>query len=115
MSDVAENVNNSINVRELPIEIVWIGERGEVGMNIGDKYAQMNEPRELLLRQGFVYLEAKRGTVDWHELVSCDIPGMGLRPGFTDDPRLVGIGRKVSTGESYDLKPGTIIPPLKKE
>jgi hypothetical protein len=76
MSDSAENIN-SVNVKEFPVGIVWIGGRGD--------------------------------------LISCDIPGFGICKKFTDDPRLVDIGKKVFNGESFDLKPGTIIPPLGKE
>jgi hypothetical protein len=119
MSDVAENINNSININDLPIEIVWIGDAGDVGMNIGNKYAQISEPRVLLLEKGFVYLRSLPQDIkiaaSWDNLLSCDIPGRGVRTGCTDDPRLVEIGRKIFRGKARDLKLGTIIPPLKKE
>jgi hypothetical protein len=119
MSGVVENVNNRINVREFPIEIVWIGKRGEVGMNIGDKYAQISEPKMRSLENGIVYIGAfcllANESWAWEDHISCDVPGMGTRRGYTDDPRLVDIGKKVFTGESLKLKPGTIIPPLEKE
>jgi hypothetical protein len=115
MSDVIENVN-SVNVKEFPVEIVWIGERGEVGLKIGDRPAEIAEPKPYILEQGYVFLgtEDIRHT-DWEDLISCDIPGFGTCEGFTDDPRLVDIGKKVFNGESFDLKPGTIIPPLEKK
>ncbi|MDR2371973.1 MAG: hypothetical protein LBD60_02390 [Puniceicoccales bacterium] len=115
MSDVAENIN-SINVKEFPVEIVWIGERGEVSVRIGDMSAEIAEPKPLILEKGYVFLGTEDiEEIDWEDLISCDIPGLGRCEGFTDDPRLVDIGRKVFNGESFGLKPGTIIPPQGKE
>jgi hypothetical protein len=115
MSDVIENVS-SINVKEFPVEIIWIGERGEIGIKIGDRPAEIAEPKPNILEQGFVFLGTEDiDEIDWEDLISCDIPGLGKCEGFTDDPRLVDLGRKVFNGKSFDLKPGTIIPTQEKE
>jgi hypothetical protein len=116
MSNVAGNVNETINISELPVEIVWIGERGEVGLNIGDRPAYIGETKPHMLEKGYVFLGTPdiRNT-DWEDLISCDIPELGECEGFTNDPRLVDIGRKACTGEAWNLKPGTIIPPLKEK
>lgn len=116
MSDIAKNIDSHINISELPVEIIWIGERGEIGLAIGDRPAEIGESKPYILEKGYVFLGTSdiRNT-DWEDLIACDIPGLGKRGGFTDDPRLVDIGKKVFTGESLKLKPGTVIPPLKKE
>jgi hypothetical protein len=116
MINIAEKVDSRININEFPVEILWIGERGEVGLAIGDRLAEIGESKPYMLDKGCVFLGTPdiRHT-DWEDLISCDIPELGKCEGFTDDPRLVDIGKKVFSGESLDLKPGTIIPPLKKE
>jgi hypothetical protein len=112
---MTENVNN-INVKELPIEIVWIGKRGEVGLKIGERPAEIAEPKPNILQEGFVFLGTPdiRNT-DWEDLIACEIPGIGMSEGMTDDPRLVEIGKKVFNGKSFELEIGTVIPPLEKE
>ncbi|MDR2812851.1 MAG: hypothetical protein LBB05_03645, partial [Puniceicoccales bacterium] len=74
MSDIAENMN-SIDVKDFPVEIVWIGERGEVGVKIGDRPAEIAEPKPYILEKGFVFLGTEDiDEVDWEDLISCDIP-----------------------------------------
>ncbi|MDR2371925.1 MAG: hypothetical protein LBD60_02135 [Puniceicoccales bacterium] len=115
MNDM-ENIKNLMDTRDFPIEIVAIGERGEVGFMLGDKPAEIAEPRPNILEKGFVFLGTPDiEAVDWEDLISCNDPEFGELEGFTDDPRLVDIGKKVLSGESFDLKPGTIIPPLKEK
>jgi hypothetical protein len=129
MSGVVENINNNINVRELPIEIVKISNfrfgayESEVELTIGDLKAVISEPRhpEHLTGAGsYIYLlgpdwdaETETCNPDWESMVSCEVPDWGVLRGCTDDPRLVDIGRKLYNGEARrNLKPGTIIPPL---
>jgi hypothetical protein len=89
---------------------------GMVEMKIGRKFARICEPKPWILEKGFVYLvNPDVKSTSWEDLIACDIPGFGNAKGVTDDPRLVDIGKKVFTGESWDLKPGMIISPLKKE
>jgi hypothetical protein len=103
-------------VKESPIEIVAILPMGMVEMKIGRKLARICTPKPQYLERGVVFLVAPDvGAADWTDLISCDIPERKDLKGFTDDPRLVDIGKKVFSGESLKLKPGTIIPPLKKE
>ncbi|MDR1366420.1 MAG: hypothetical protein LBJ13_00725 [Puniceicoccales bacterium] len=114
MGDVGEIDNNY--VKESPIEIVEILPMGMVEMKIGRKLARICEPKPQFLQKGVVFLVTPDvGSCDWENLISCDLPERNGLKGFTDDPRLVDIGKQVFTGESLKLKPGTIIPPLKKE
>jgi hypothetical protein len=63
------------------------------------------------LNQGFVFLATDdTDEVDWEELISCAIPGVGKCDGFADDQRLVAIGTQILNGQFIDLKPGTVIP-----
>jgi hypothetical protein len=105
----------NIDTRTLTIEILAIGERGEVALMVGDLPAEICEPHPNILEKGFVVL----GTPDidgsdWEELTAREVPGLGMRDGFTDDPRLVDIGKQVRSGRSPQLKPGTVIPSLEK-
>jgi hypothetical protein len=91
------NINNNLDTRTLPIEIVAIAERGEMTLMRGDKPAEIADPRTNILEKGFVFLGTPDiETVDWEELISCDISEFGQCEGFNS-------------------KPGTIIPPLKME
>ncbi|MDR2724108.1 MAG: hypothetical protein LBB25_02795 [Holosporaceae bacterium] len=115
MSNVIENIN-SVNVKEYPVEIVWIGERGEVVLKIGERPAAIEEPKPYILEKGYVFLGTPDiQNTDWEDLISCNIPEFGECEGCTDDPRLVDIGKKVFTGESLKLEIGTVIPPLEKK
>jgi hypothetical protein len=112
-----ESIDNDY-VKKWPIEIVEIVEMGMVDLKIGRKLARIGEERRRVLEKGFVYLmspDVADGSASWEELISCNIPGYGIAKGFTDDPRLIDIGKKVLTGESLDLEPGTIIPPLEEK
>ncbi|MDR1173429.1 MAG: hypothetical protein LBK24_01385 [Puniceicoccales bacterium] len=114
MSDIG-NIDNDY-IRKSPIEIVEILPMGMVELKIGCKLARICEPKPQILERGFVYLvNPDDKSTSWTDLIACDIPGFGNAKGVTDDPRLVDIGRKVFYGGAYDLKPGTIIPPLEKE
>jgi hypothetical protein len=89
---------------------------GMVELKIGRKLARICEPKPQILQRGAVFLVTPDvGSRNWTELISCDIPERQGLKGFTDDPRLVDIGRQVFSGKSLKLKPGTIIPPLNKE
>jgi hypothetical protein len=115
MNDM-ENIKDFMDTRGFPIEIVVIGERGEVGFMLGDKPAEIAEPRPHILEKGFVFLGTPDiEAVDWEDLISCNDPELGELEGFTDDPRLVDIGKKVWNGKSFDLGLGTIIQPFKEE
>jgi hypothetical protein len=112
--DNVENIDNNY-IKKSSIEILEILPMGMVEMKIGHKLARIAESKPYILEKGFVFLITPDvGVTDWEELISCDIPDFGPSKGFTDDPRLVDIGRKVFNGESFDLKPETVIPPVKK-
>jgi hypothetical protein len=103
---------NKINVRNMPIEIVFSDYRS-VEINVGDIPATIIDPNPCVTAKGMVFLfspDLKKG--DWSKLIKLTWDGE-IFEGFTDDPRLVKIAETLlGLRSAEELQPGTIIPPL---
>jgi hypothetical protein len=107
ISAEVKEAENSINTWAFPIEIVGI-EKEKVELKINNKMAIIAKPSdESLLKKWCVYLETPNtDNIKWEDLISCDISDRGMVKGFTNDPRLVIIGKKLFNGKVSDLQPG---------
>jgi hypothetical protein len=110
ISAKVKEAENSINTWAFPVEIVRI-EKEKVELKINNKMAIIAKPSDKsLLESGFVYLGTPNtDNTKWEDLISCAISDRGMVKGFTNDTRLVDIGRKLYNGKALDLQPGTEI------
>lgn len=100
------SANMNADIRNMPIKITAVGQRGEVGLDIGGISATIIEPKPWLLESGLVYLYNNDNFWEKH------LNTRGVK-GCTDDPRILDLAEDVKMCWVSSNRVGEVIPPLK--